>query len=89
MLEAFEPAPWPVSLVYSGQRCLPQKLRAFLDFAAPRLKALLGARGSGRARGRGRGYDQSQDHGAKSAGPSGGTWLNDRDFRLDIHSGDA
>ena len=38
-LRAFEPAPWPVSLVYAGQRLLPQKLRAFLDFAAPRLKA--------------------------------------------------
>jgi hypothetical protein len=30
-----------VSLVYSGQRRLPLKLRAFLDFAAPRLKARL------------------------------------------------
>jgi len=38
-LEEFEPVPWPVSLVYAGQRLLPLKLRAFLDFAAPRLKA--------------------------------------------------
>lgn len=38
-LEAFEPAPWPVSLVHSGQGILPLKLRAFLDFAGPRLKA--------------------------------------------------
>jgi DNA-binding transcriptional LysR family regulator len=37
-LQAFEPAPWPVNLVYTGQRVLPLKLRAFLDFAAPRLK---------------------------------------------------
>jgi DNA-binding transcriptional LysR family regulator len=40
-LESFEPAPWPVSLVYPGQGRLPLKLRAFLDFAAPRLKARL------------------------------------------------
>ena len=38
-LEEFEPSPWPVSLVYTGQRLLPLKLRAFLDFAVPRLKA--------------------------------------------------
>jgi DNA-binding transcriptional LysR family regulator len=38
VLQSFEPAPWPVSLVYAGQRFLPLKLRAFLDFAAPRLK---------------------------------------------------
>jgi len=41
VLEKFEPAPSPVSLVYAGQRLLPQKLRAFVDFAAPRLKARL------------------------------------------------
>ena len=40
-LQEFEPAPWPVSLVYTGGRLLPLKLRAFLDFAAPRLKATL------------------------------------------------
>jgi DNA-binding transcriptional LysR family regulator len=40
-LEKFEPAPWPVSLVYPGQGRLPLKLRAFLDFAAPRLKERL------------------------------------------------
>jgi len=37
----FEPAPWPVSLVYSAQGLLPLKLRAFLDFAAPRLKTAM------------------------------------------------
>jgi DNA-binding transcriptional LysR family regulator len=41
VLSDFEPAPWPVSLVYPGQGRVPQKLRAFLDFAAPRLKARL------------------------------------------------
>jgi DNA-binding transcriptional LysR family regulator len=40
-LEAFEPAPLPVNLVHVGQRLLPLKLRAFLDFATPRLKAAL------------------------------------------------
>jgi DNA-binding transcriptional LysR family regulator len=42
-LEDFEPAPFPVSLVYAGDRLLPLKLRAFLDFAAPRLRAALPA----------------------------------------------
>ena len=41
VLEEFEPAPWPVSLVYAGQTRLPLKLRAFIDFAMPRLKARL------------------------------------------------
>ena len=41
VLEKFEPAPSPLSLVYAGVRLLPLKLRAFLDFAAPRLKARL------------------------------------------------
>jgi DNA-binding transcriptional LysR family regulator len=40
-LEAFEPAPWPVHLVYKSQGPVPQKLRAFLDFAGPRLKVVL------------------------------------------------
>ena len=41
VLQKFEPPPVPVSLVHSGQRLLPQKLRAFLDFSAPRLRARL------------------------------------------------
>jgi DNA-binding transcriptional LysR family regulator len=41
VLENFEPSPWPVSLVYPAQGVLPIKLRAFLDFASPRLKAKL------------------------------------------------
>jgi DNA-binding transcriptional LysR family regulator len=43
-LEEFEPAPWPVSLVHGARGLMPLKLRAFLDFAAPRLRADL-ARG--------------------------------------------
>jgi DNA-binding transcriptional LysR family regulator len=40
-LEAFEPPVSPVSLVHAGGGLVPLKLRAFLDFAAPRLKARL------------------------------------------------
>lgn len=39
VLQDFAPEPVPVSLVYPSQRLLPLKLRAFLDFAAPRLRA--------------------------------------------------
>ena len=49
VLPQFEPAPWPVNLVYPGGRMLPLKLRAFLDFAAPRLKLAL-SDSSGRSR---------------------------------------
>ena len=38
LLEAFEPHPWPVHLVHMGKGVLPLKTRAFLDFAAPRLR---------------------------------------------------
>jgi DNA-binding transcriptional LysR family regulator len=41
VLEGFEPAAIPVSLVHSNQGRLPLKLRALLDFAAPRLRARL------------------------------------------------
>lgn len=44
VLRDFEPAPWPVSLVYAGPRLLPLKLRAFLDFAAPPLRERLAER---------------------------------------------
>ncbi|GAA0584237.1 LysR family transcriptional regulator [Rhizomicrobium electricum] len=40
-LQSFEPVPSPVSLVYVGQGPLLLKIRAFIDFAAPRLKARL------------------------------------------------
>ena len=43
VLRDFEPAPTPVSLVYAGNRLVPLKLRAFIDFAAPRLTAQLKA----------------------------------------------
>jgi DNA-binding transcriptional LysR family regulator len=45
VLSEYEPAPSPVSLVYAGQRLLPQKLRLFLDFAIPHLKDSLKSRG--------------------------------------------
>lgn len=41
VLKKFEPEAVPVSLIHAGQRQLPLKLRAFLDFAAPRLRAAL------------------------------------------------
>jgi DNA-binding transcriptional LysR family regulator len=39
VLASYESAPLPVSLVHTGQAPLPLKLRAFLDFVAPRLRA--------------------------------------------------
>jgi DNA-binding transcriptional LysR family regulator len=41
LLRDFEPEPNPISLIYPGGRLVPLKLRAFLDFAVPRLKARL------------------------------------------------
>lgn len=41
LLRDYEPAPLPVHLVYPSGRLVPQKLRAFLDFVLPRLKAKL------------------------------------------------
>jgi DNA-binding transcriptional LysR family regulator len=41
VLRKFEPAPLPVHLVYVRAPLLSGKLRAFLDFAAPRLRARL------------------------------------------------
>jgi DNA-binding transcriptional LysR family regulator len=41
VLRDFEPAPRAISLVFAGRRLVPQKLRAFLDFATPRLRAAL------------------------------------------------
>ena len=38
LLDDFQPAPRPVNLVYAACRFLPIKVRAFLDFSAPRLK---------------------------------------------------
>ncbi|KAF1012448.1 MAG: HTH-type transcriptional regulator DmlR [Pseudomonas fluorescens] len=41
VLQPFESAPLPVSLVHKGQSPLPLKLRAFLDFVTPRLRERL------------------------------------------------
>jgi DNA-binding transcriptional LysR family regulator len=40
-LETYEPPPRPVHLVYNSQSRLPLKLRAFIDFVAPRLRERL------------------------------------------------
>lgn len=39
VLEKFEPAPIPIHLLRAGERLMAAKLRAFLDFATPRLRA--------------------------------------------------
>ena len=41
LLQDFQPLPQPVSFVYSPNRFMPVKLRAFLDFTLPRLRARL------------------------------------------------
>lgn len=41
VLEAFEPEPLPIYIVYSPRKPVPLKLRAFLDWMTPRLKARL------------------------------------------------
>lgn len=38
VLDTFESAPLPISLVHLGQAPVPLKVRAFLDFATPRLR---------------------------------------------------
>jgi len=40
-LEDYEPTPIPVNLVYRGGGLIPLKLRAFIDFVVPRLRARL------------------------------------------------
>lgn len=40
-LQPFELSPWPISVIYTGQGLLPLKVRAFLNWATPRLKAAL------------------------------------------------
>ena len=42
LLDAYEPSPMPVSVIYTEQRQVPLKLRAFLDFAVPRLRRRFG-----------------------------------------------
>jgi DNA-binding transcriptional LysR family regulator len=41
VLPAYEPAPLPIHLLHAGRGALPLKMRAFLDFAAPRLRERL------------------------------------------------
>lgn len=41
MLEDFEQEPWPVHIVYAERKPVPLKLRAFLNWVTPRLKARL------------------------------------------------
>ncbi|SFI89129.1 LysR family transcriptional regulator [Celeribacter neptunius] len=43
LLRRYEPDPWPVHLLYPNHGIVPQKLRAFLDFATPRLTQRLQA----------------------------------------------
>ena len=45
LLHDFESAPSPISLLFDGRRRLPLKLRAFVDFATPRLRERLLAAG--------------------------------------------
>ena len=41
VLPVYEPAPLPIHLLHAGRGALPLKMRAFLDFAAPRLRERL------------------------------------------------
>ena len=41
VLEAFEPPPAPIHIIHAGGRAA-MKLRAFLDYIAPRLRSALG-----------------------------------------------
>lgn len=41
VLVSHEPDPWPVSFVYPPRGLVPQKLRAFLNFAVPKLTEIL------------------------------------------------
>jgi DNA-binding transcriptional LysR family regulator len=41
VLRTFEPEPWPVNLLHASRGGMPVKMRAFLDFAAPRLRRML------------------------------------------------
>ena len=41
VLESFEPAPAPVHLLHASRGLMPVKMRCFMDFAMPRLRACL------------------------------------------------
>jgi DNA-binding transcriptional LysR family regulator len=44
VLEEFEPPAWPIHLVHASQGAAPAKVRAFVDWVAPRLKARITGR---------------------------------------------
>jgi len=46
LLPEFEPLPWPINIVHAGQGVLPLKLRTFLDWIVPRLRARIDGAGS-------------------------------------------
>lgn len=46
LLDAFEPLPAPVNLMYAAQGQIPLKLRALIDFAVPKLRERLGLTGA-------------------------------------------
>lgn len=41
VLEQFEPEPWPVNILYTARRTVPLKIRTFIDWTVPRLRARL------------------------------------------------
>jgi DNA-binding transcriptional LysR family regulator len=41
VLPEFEPAPWPVNILYTARRLVPLKIRTFIDWTVPRLRARL------------------------------------------------
>jgi DNA-binding transcriptional LysR family regulator len=43
ILQAFSPEPMPVSVLHASSALMPSRMRVFLDFAAPRLRAALAA----------------------------------------------
>ena len=50
VLKDFAPPPLPVHLIYAQRRIIAPKVRAFIDFAAPKLRAALADLGSKRRR---------------------------------------
>lgn len=59
LLQDFQPPSMPVSIIYSANRFMPVKLRAFLDFSLPRLRVRIGDLPKGVAP-RGRPFRQSR-----------------------------
>ena len=46
LLEEYEPPLLPANLIYPSQRKVPLKLRAFIDFALPRLRKRIDVTGA-------------------------------------------